>query len=608
MQTITFYSYKGGVGRTLALSNTAMYLSKFGINVCVLDLDLEAPGLHYKFPNYFEPSDIKKGIVDYLYEFAEKKRIPDSIENFSYQIISPESEQGSLKIIPAGNVISPDYWKKLSSINWQDFLYNPEKEGILFFLELKERIRSEINPEFLLIDSRTGVTEMGGISTSLLADKVIFFLTNNKENIEGTYQILRSVRNAERLPKQDPVKTVFVLTRIPFFKDSESKVENGIIEAVRSRLSQIAESSDKNAEIGEIVVLHSDRNLEISETLAISNSADSTSQNTILGDYLRLFSNVIPERVIIPKLDTIIKKILQSMLSDPDKAQSEFESLVKTYPHKKTYESLINFYILRNIDKKKILTIYNELWNITKNIGIKLLEKYVSLFIKEENYYVHFFEYRYNLEIIKKYLECTQYIDDDLIIKLADTYNAYRDDQNALKLYSFVLDRSEQKNKILAKMINIYQNLKEHDRLKKLCVKYKDIIESDLSLKVKYIEALDHLGDFEELSRLTFGDNGDTENYLWTNNPKLLFKICDRFGVESKSLAKLDLQLSLALANRDFEEINKIGEIYYNIGKKDTFISEIAVIDENNQIINALEKKARDLKRRDSLLQQWPKE
>ena len=591
METITFYSYKGGVGRTLALSNTAMYLSKFGINVCVLDLDLEAPGLHYKFPNYFEPSDIKKGIVDYLYEFAEKKRIPDSIEDFSYQIISPESEQGSLKIIPAGNVISPDYWKKLSSINWQDFLYNPEKEGILFFLELKERIRSEINPEFLLIDSRTGVTEMGGISTSLLADKVIFFLTNNKENIEGTYQILRSVRNAERLPKQDPVKTVFVLTRIPFFKDSESKAENGIIEAVRSRLSQIAESSDKNAEIGEIVVLHSDRNLEISETLAISNPADSSSQNTILGDYLRLFSHVIPERVIIPKLDTIIKKILQSMLSDPDKAQSEFESLVKTYPHKKTYESLINFYILRNIDRKKIITIYDELWNIMKDVGIKLLEKYVSLFVKDEDISVYYFKYRYNSEIIEKYLEYIKYIDHDLIIKLADAYNAYFEYENALKLYSFVLDKSEQKNKILAKIINSYQNLKDYKQFRELCVKYKNIIESDLSLKAKYIEVLYYWEDFNELYRLTFGDNGDTENYLWRNNPRFFIEICDRFNVRSKNLVQLDSKLSLALERRNFEEIYKIGKIYYDIGKKDRFISMISVIEESNQIINALEKK-----------------
>ena len=46
MRTITYYSYKGGVGRTLLVANTAKYLSTLGKTVFALDLDLEAPGLH----------------------------------------------------------------------------------------------------------------------------------------------------------------------------------------------------------------------------------------------------------------------------------------------------------------------------------------------------------------------------------------------------------------------------------------------------------------------------------------------------------------------------------------------------------------------------------
>ena len=49
MRTITFYSYKGGVGRSLLVANAARYLSTLGKKVFALDLDLEAPGLHYKF-------------------------------------------------------------------------------------------------------------------------------------------------------------------------------------------------------------------------------------------------------------------------------------------------------------------------------------------------------------------------------------------------------------------------------------------------------------------------------------------------------------------------------------------------------------------------------
>ena len=42
MKTLTFYSYKGGVGRSLALVNIATRLSEFGKKVCIIDFDLEA--------------------------------------------------------------------------------------------------------------------------------------------------------------------------------------------------------------------------------------------------------------------------------------------------------------------------------------------------------------------------------------------------------------------------------------------------------------------------------------------------------------------------------------------------------------------------------------
>ena len=50
-RVITFYSYKGGVGRTLALADVAVMLAKMGHRVLMVDWDLEAPGLHRFFMN-----------------------------------------------------------------------------------------------------------------------------------------------------------------------------------------------------------------------------------------------------------------------------------------------------------------------------------------------------------------------------------------------------------------------------------------------------------------------------------------------------------------------------------------------------------------------------
>jgi len=50
-EIITFYSYKGGTGRSMALANVAWVLASNGRRVLVIDWDLEAPGLH----RYFKP-------------------------------------------------------------------------------------------------------------------------------------------------------------------------------------------------------------------------------------------------------------------------------------------------------------------------------------------------------------------------------------------------------------------------------------------------------------------------------------------------------------------------------------------------------------------------
>ena len=75
MKTIVFHSYKGGVGRTITLANMAMVLSRLGKRVIVLDLDVDAPGMHNKFINRcreLKNKEITGGYIDYLGYFENK--------------------------------------------------------------------------------------------------------------------------------------------------------------------------------------------------------------------------------------------------------------------------------------------------------------------------------------------------------------------------------------------------------------------------------------------------------------------------------------------------------------------------------------------------------
>src|ERR1041384_2214532 len=88
-RVITFYSYKGGTGRSMALANVAWILASAGRRVLVIDWDLEAPGLHRYFRPFLLDKDVtgSDGIIDFvtdycaetmkvLYSSAEPEPIP----------------------------------------------------------------------------------------------------------------------------------------------------------------------------------------------------------------------------------------------------------------------------------------------------------------------------------------------------------------------------------------------------------------------------------------------------------------------------------------------------------------------------------------------------
>src|SRR3954464_9633363 len=76
-QVVTFYSYKGGVGRTFATANIAVLLAKRGKKVLLMDWDLEAPGLDEFFKDHLRSSSHSKNGLIHLLSHAAKSRKAD---------------------------------------------------------------------------------------------------------------------------------------------------------------------------------------------------------------------------------------------------------------------------------------------------------------------------------------------------------------------------------------------------------------------------------------------------------------------------------------------------------------------------------------------------
>jgi tetratricopeptide (TPR) repeat protein len=292
MKSITFYSYKGGVGRSLALSNIAIRLSELKKKVCVLDFDLEAPGLNFKFKNYHKPKLFEKGIVDYIYDFAEDGIKPKTIREFSYTMAAANGIFTPIDFIPAGNIDSSEYWQKLSRINWTDLLYREEGFGVRFFLDLKEKIKKEINPDFLLIDSRTGITDIAGISLRLMADEVVILAANNEENIFGSKKIIKSLTTPDNSLLGEIPKINFVLTRLPFTDKPLDRNKEAIL---KNKIEQDFKKLFPNVAIP-VSLIHADRRLEENEQHLIGIEYEERTVS-IENDYLRLFDAVCIEHL-----------------------------------------------------------------------------------------------------------------------------------------------------------------------------------------------------------------------------------------------------------------------------------------------------------------------
>jgi cellulose biosynthesis protein BcsQ len=354
MKTITFYSYKGGVGRTLLLANVARYLSRFGQSVFAMDFDLEAPGLHYKFNLENEPGSrpVLQGVVDYVHSYAVEGRAPEPIRDFVVPIVVATDSDAAINLMPAGNILSSQYWQKLARINWHDLFYLTDAKGVPFFLELKAQIESEFRPEYLLIDSRTGITETGGVATTLLADSVICLLLHSREHLDGAREVLRSIRRTVRLRNQEPVRLIPVLARLPVLDNSDRESE--IVSEVQAFLTEEATELADTLAIHNIHVLHRDPALEIRESLLIGGKSVGE-ESALLRDYLRLVAQIVPQEVLQRRIGPIIREALDIAWDDPERAELDLIAATESCPYSEAFRALLKFYRVRTAPKETVL-------------------------------------------------------------------------------------------------------------------------------------------------------------------------------------------------------------------------------------------------------------
>lgn len=226
----TFYSYKGGVGRSMALANVAVLMARAGRHVLMMDFDLDAPGLHRYFPDATATS--RAGVLDLFDElrltlevtFAEAGSFdpgdPSCLDTCR-EIVHALLEKGTylhptddpnLTLMPAGR-FDDDYANRIRLLDWSRFF---SEFGEVFAI-LRDALRARYDE--VLIDSRTGLTDVGSISTVVMPDRLVVVFTPNDQSIAGgaevarqAFRLHRSITDVKRAAA--PLDIVPLLSRV----------------------------------------------------------------------------------------------------------------------------------------------------------------------------------------------------------------------------------------------------------------------------------------------------------------------------------------------------------------------------------------------------------
>lgn len=177
----TLFSVKGGVGRSTTAAVLAWYLANRGVDVMVVDLDLESPGLSSAMLE--SSTQPEYGVTDWFVEDL----VGQSDHVIPSMVGAPQWAQnldGDVRVVPAHGRDPGEYLPKLGRV------FMDAGESWTMRLErMLSRLEEEYAPTVILLESRSGLNDIAASAVTDLGAHVFLFLTDSESNWTD-YEIL----------------------------------------------------------------------------------------------------------------------------------------------------------------------------------------------------------------------------------------------------------------------------------------------------------------------------------------------------------------------------------------------------------------------------------
>ncbi len=195
-RVITFYSYKGGVGRSMAMANIGVLMAGWGYKILLIDWDLEAPGMENYFQHHLNVAQVqsKRGLIDLLNLKAQCDEIlVDEIPWEEYISHIQVNQTLQIDLITAGKR-DEEYFNKVRAFDYTGFY--KESDGGQYLENLREYWLDHY--DFILIDSRTGLTDSSGICSIHMPDVLVLLFTPNEQSFNGIKEVAQKAIEGQK--------------------------------------------------------------------------------------------------------------------------------------------------------------------------------------------------------------------------------------------------------------------------------------------------------------------------------------------------------------------------------------------------------------------------
>ncbi|MFB8238687.1 FxSxx-COOH system tetratricopeptide repeat protein [Kitasatospora purpeofusca] len=213
-RVVTFYSYKGGTGRTTITANCAWILAANGFRVLAVDWNPGAPGLHHYFRPFLEAEGADtegtdtdgRDLVGLLGRSLDAPEggtehpacVLDHVRPLRW---SGFPGDGRLDLLPAGPADA------VVAGSAEDLL---ARAGAEHFVEtVGQDLRHHY--DYVLIDAPSGLSEAASLCTLRLPDDLVVCFTMSAQSIDGSARVARTVHGSDR---DEGVRVLPVPTRV----------------------------------------------------------------------------------------------------------------------------------------------------------------------------------------------------------------------------------------------------------------------------------------------------------------------------------------------------------------------------------------------------------